>query len=86
MSNNDMNNINFNNNLNEYNDFLSKPVEVNNLFSTTPIRGEVIETTENYITLAPTLSNLGNDSHKSNVDKDNTYYLPNSSIISMKEL
>ena len=45
-----------------------------------------IETTENYITLAPTLSNLGNDSHKSNVDKDNTYYLPNSSIISMKEL
>lgn len=81
MSNNEFNNFN-----NEYGDFLQKPVEINTMFSSIPIVGEVIEATPNSITVAPTLSNLGSDYHRSNVDKDNTYYLPNSSIVSMKEL
>lgn len=69
-----------------YHDFLQKPVEVNTYFSSQPIVGEVIDSDENSITIAPTLSNCGSDNYKSNFDKENTYYLPNSSIISLKEI
>lgn len=69
-----------------YNNFLKKPVEVNTYLSSTPIYGEVIHSDENSITIAPTLSNSGSDHYKSNFDKENTYYLPNNSIISLKEI
>lgn len=69
-----------------YSDFLQKPVEVNTYFSSTPIFGEVVDSDENSITIAPTSSNLESDYRKSNFDKENTYYLPNSSIISLKEI
>lgn len=75
-----------NNSSYEYNNFLQKPVEVNTYLSTTPIVGEIIASDENSITIAPTLSNSGSDYYRSNFDKDNTYYLPNSSIISLKEI
>lgn len=75
-----------NNSSYNYNDFLQKPVEVNTYLSSMPIVGEVIDSDENSITIAPTLSNSGSDSYKSNIDKDNTYYLPNNSIISLKEI
>ena len=68
-----------------YNDFLDKSVVVNTYFSKTPIIGEVVETTDNSITIAPTLSNSGTDYHKSNFDKENTYYLPSNAILSLKE-
>ena len=35
-----------------YNDFLDKSVVVNTYFSKTPIIGEVVETTDNSITIA----------------------------------
>ncbi|WP_455538391.1 hypothetical protein [Terrisporobacter sp.] len=70
---------------NNYSDFLQKPVVVNTYFSKTPIIGEVIGTTDNSITIAPTLSNSGSDYLKSNFDKENTYYFPNNSIISLRE-
>ncbi len=75
-----------NNNSYNYNNFLQKPVEVNTYLSSSPIIGEVIDSDENSITIAPTFSNSGSDYHKSNYDKENTYYLPNSSIISLKEI
>lgn len=75
-----------NNSSNNYNEFLQKPVEVNTYLSSMPIVGEVIDSDENSITIAPTLSNSGSDYHKSNFDKENTYYLPNNSIISLKEI
>ena len=65
--------------------FLDKSVVVNTYFSKTPIIGEVVETTDNSITIAPTLSNSGTDYHKSNFDKENTYYFPSNAIISLKE-
>ena len=72
------NNFNDMNNISDYNNFISKPVEVNTMFSSKPIRGEVIEATENSITLAPALSNMGTDDYNfDNFDKNNTYYLPN---------
>lgn len=69
-----------------YNNFLQKPVEVNTYLSSIPIVGEIINSDENSITIAPSLSNLGSDHYNSNFDKENTYYLPNSSIISLKEI
>ncbi|WP_297136513.1 hypothetical protein [Terrisporobacter sp.] len=78
--------IHMNNNLNNYSNFLQKPVEINTVFSTNPIIGEVIETTDDSITVAPVLSVTGSDYYNSNIDRENTYYLPNSSILSMKEL
>ncbi len=75
-----------NNSFNNYNEYLQKPVEVNTFFSTSPIIGEVIKTTENSITIAPTFSNSGSDYDRSIFDKDNTYYLPSNSIISIKEI
>lgn len=74
------------NNLSNYSNFLQKPVEINTLFSKEPIIGEVIEATDNSITVAPTLSITGTDYYNSNIDRENTYYLPNNSILSMKEL
>ncbi|MCC3863022.1 hypothetical protein K0040_01670 [Terrisporobacter petrolearius] len=73
-------------NNNSYNDFLQKPVEVNTYLSSVPIVGEIVDSDDNSITIAPTLSNSGSDYHKSNYDKENTYYLPNNSIISLKEI
>lgn len=73
-------------NNNSYNNFLQKPVEVNTYLSSVPIVGEIIDSDENSITIAPTLSNSGSDHHRSNYDKENTYYLPNNSIISLKEI
>lgn len=75
-----------NDNLSNYSNFLKKPVEINTLFSTEPIIGEVIEATDNSITVAPALSITGSDYYNSNIDRENTYYLPNNSILSMKEL
>lgn len=75
-----------NNVSNNYNDFIKKPVEVNTYFSSTPIIGEIVDSDENSITVAPTLSNSGSDYNRSNFDKENTYYLPNTSIISLKEI
>lgn len=75
-----------NNDLSNYSNFLQKPVEINTLFSTEPIIGQVVEATDNSITVAPTLSITGTDYYNSNIDRENTYYLPNSSILSMKEL
>ena len=75
-----------NNNSYNYNNFLKKSVEVNTYLSSAPIYGEVIHSDENSITIAPTLSNSGSDYHKSHFDKENTYYLPNNSIISLKEI
>lgn len=73
-------------NSNSYNNFLQKPVEVNTYLSSVPIVGEIVDSDDNSITIAPTLSNSGSDYHKSNYDKENTYYLPNNSIISLKEI
>lgn len=73
-------------NNNSYNNFLQKPVEVNTYLSSVPIVGEIVDSDDNSITIAPTLSNSGSDYHKSNYDKENTYYLPNNSIISFKEI
>ncbi len=70
---------------NNYSNFSQKSVVVNTYLSSSPIIGEIIESDENSITIAPTLSNLGSDYYRSNFDKDNTYYLPNNSIISLKE-
>ena len=75
-----------NNSSYNYNDFLQKPVEVNTYLSSIPIVGEIVNSDENSITIAPTLSNSGSDYYRSNFDKENTYYLPNSSIISLKEV
>ena len=73
-----------NNNSCNYNDFFKKTVEVNTYLSYRPIYGEVVYSDENSITIAPTFSNSGSDYYKSNFDKENTYYLPNNSIISLK--
>lgn len=75
-----------NNSSYDYNNFMQKPVEINTYLSSTPIVGEIIDSDENSITIAPALSNLGSDYHRSNLDKENTYYLPSSSIISLKEI
>lgn len=77
---------NNNNSAHNYSDFLQKPVEVNTYLSSTPIVGEIISSDENSITIAPTFSNSGSDYYKSNFDMENTYYLPNNSIISLKEI
>ena len=71
---------------NNYNEFLQKPVEVNTYLSSTPIVGEIVHSDENSITIAPTFSNSGTDYFKNNFNKENTYYLPNNSIISLKEI
>ena len=76
-----------NNNLaTNYTDYLQKPVEITTLFSSIPVRGEIIEVKENSITVAPAFSNSGTDYFKNNFDMDNTYYFPTNSILSVKEL
>ena len=75
-----------NNSTTDYSNYLQKPVEISTLFSSTPIRGEIIDVNENSITVAPTISNSGTDSLKSNFDMENTYYFPNNAILSIKEM
>lgn len=75
-----------NNKFNDYSNYLQKPVEINTLLSSTPILGEVIEADDNSITIAPNLSNSGSDYYRSTTDKENTYYVPHNSILSMKEI
>lgn len=72
--------------MNDYSNYLEKTVEINTLFSHTPIMGEIIGVDENSITLAPTFSNSGTDHLRGNFDTENTYYFPNNSILSMKEI
>lgn len=69
-----------------YSSYLRKPVEINTLLSSTPIVGEVIEADDNSITIAPNLSNSGSDYYRGATDKENTYYVPHNSILSMKEI
>lgn len=75
-----------NNEFTNYSNYLQKPVEINTLLSSTPIVGEVIEADDNSITIAPNLSNSGSDHYRGSTDKENTYYVPHNSILSMKEI
>lgn len=68
----------------KYLGFLGKSVVIDTYLSSKPVMGLVIEADMYSLTVAPNFSNSGSDYIKSNFDIENTYYLPNNSIISIK--
>ena len=72
-----------NSSLKDVNDLVKKYVKVKTYLSTRPLYGEILESTENTITLVPQY--IGSFD-KVNYDKLQTYLLPKNSIINIEVL